>query len=73
MSKKPVKQQASAAAGTASPATATAETAPFLVRGGFTLHLGKRVFKAGQIVDLTEAEANARRHQVELAPEQVEE
>lgn len=46
------------------------ETASFVVRGGFTLHIGRNVYRGAQVVDLTEAEANARRHMIERAPGQ---
>ncbi len=48
------------------------ERTPYKVRGGFTLHLGKRVYRADEIVDLTAAEADLRRHQVEAAPDQAD-
>ena len=50
--------------------TVERETAPFVVRGGFVLHHGRKVYRAGEVVDLTEAEADARRHMIELAPDQ---
>lgn len=43
---------------------------PFVVRGGFTLHHKRKIYRGGEVVDLTEAEAAARRHMVEPAPEQ---
>ncbi len=46
------------------------ETAAFHVRGGFVLHLNNKVHRAGQIVDLTEKQAEAHRHMIELAPDQ---
>ncbi|UNC12863.1 hypothetical protein FE249_00780 [Acidiphilium multivorum] len=49
-----------------------AERAPYKVRGGFTVHLRNKAYRGGQIVDLTAAEAEARRHQVEAAPDQAE-
>lgn len=50
--------------------TAGHEKGAFVVRGGFVLHLGRNVYRAGEVVDLTEAEAAARRHMIELAPDQ---
>nr|WP_295741526.1 hypothetical protein [uncultured Acidocella sp.] len=55
---------------TAKAPTVERETAPFVVRGGFVLHHGRNVYRAGEVVDLTEAEADARRHMIELAPDQ---
>ena len=49
-----------------------AERAPYQVRGGFTLHLRNKAYRGGEIVDLTAAEAEARRHQVEAASDQAE-
>lgn len=45
-------------------------TWPFVVRGGFTLHHKRKIYRGGEVVDLTETEAKARRHMVEPAPEQ---
>lgn len=50
--------------------TDTRDTWSFVVRGGFVLHHGRRVYRAGEVVDLTEAEAAARRHMIEPAPDQ---
>ena len=48
------------------------ETATFQVRGGFVLHLNNKMYRAGQIVDFTEKQAEAHRHMIELAPGQDE-
>jgi hypothetical protein len=69
VSKAPAKR---AAATTEKPQTHAGETCAFMVRGGFVLTLGKKAYRAGEIVDLTEAQAVARKHMIELAPEQGE-
>lgn len=56
-------------AGEAAPARG-ADAWPFVVRSGFTLHHKRKIYRGGEIVDLTEAEATARRHMIEPAPEQ---
>ncbi len=56
----------------AAPVPDEAERAAYKVRGGFTVHLRNKVWRAGEIVDLTEGEAEARSHQVEAAPDQAE-
>ncbi|HQU04218.1 MAG TPA: hypothetical protein PLT25_05820 [Acidocella sp.] len=48
----------------------TSETASFQVRGGFVLHLNNKAHRAGEIVDLTEKQAHAHKHMIELAPDQ---
>lgn len=49
-----------------------AETWPFKVRSGFTLRIGKRILKGGEVIDLTEQQAFANKHMVEPAPDQIE-
>ncbi len=67
MSKAPTKRAAAE-----KPQAPAGETCAFMVRGGFVLTLGKKAYRAGEIVDLTETQAVARRHMIELAPEQEE-
>ena len=68
MSKAPIRR---AAVPQKAPAPA-GEVCAFVVRGGFTLTLGRRTYRAGEIVDMTEAQALAHKHMIELAPEQEE-
>lgn len=44
----------------------------YVVRQGFTLHKGDAIFHAGDIVTLSEVQAHERRHQIELAEDEVQ-
>lgn len=66
---KPQRQKPASMSTGVTPAQAS-EHAAFVVRGGFTLHHKNKVYRAGEIVDLTAAEHASRQHMVEPTPAQ---
>lgn len=54
------------------PETQLGKRKAYVVRGGFTLLHKNKVYRAGEVIDLTDHEHAGRKHMVEAAPTQEE-